>query len=467
MRRRSLRSPSAQRLLSAHRSGFTVVELMVAITAGLAVSLAAYTLSKSSVEVFQQEARMNAAQFSSMMGMNRLTTDIKRAGFQTTPQVSGDPNVCVAPGANEPVPELLTAVRIYDGEADATHGFSTNAYGAGSAVGASGDYPALPAAFSHSSNNRFPDRLRLAANFTASTSFRVSRIEAPGLIWLDVDQLAVQRLFEQESAGGIGICDIFGGLRMPDNDEDPLNDKRPFEPPTSAAPAMRILDNAGRSRFVILTDCDSALGTTNYSSVTMQVASLPGGPACTALDVLSPGYVNPVHFIDYAVVDAATPASLTAMGLPPSIVSLSSEDTALATVTGSASRAFLVRRELDADGAMIPGSAEVVSDFVADLNFSLRARLPNGSTVVVPFDDNTNVVSSVAPNRIRTVGVRLSTRARNPDRPVGQNPVPGSEQAISRFNAFGGTSTNVRDRFARVRTMFSEITLPNMQGESF
>ena len=452
---------------SASRPGFTVVELMVAITAGLAVSLAAYTLSKSSVEVFQQEARMNAAQFSSTTGLNRLTTDIKRAGFQTTPEVAGDPNVCMQPGGAEPEPELLSAVRIYDGVTNGTDAFATNTYGGTSAVGASGNYPVLPAALAHAANARLPDRIRLSANFTASTSFRVSRIETPGLIWLDIDQLAVQRLFAQERAGGIGICDIFGGLKVPDADDDPLNDQRAFA--LGAAPAMRVVANAGRSRFVILTNCTSApagvaMGAVNnYTSVTMQVASLPSGPGCAPLEGLSSGYVNPVHFVDYAVVGAA---NLGALGLPPSVAALGTEDAALATVTGSASRAMLVRRELDAVGAPIPGSAELISDFVVDLNFSVRTRETDGTTLVVPFDSAT-AVSAIPTNRIRTVGVRLSTRARNPDRPVGQNPVPGSDQALGRFNAFAGTTTNVRDQFARVRTMFSEITLPNMQGNSF
>lgn len=460
---RAWRRLAPSRAFGGRRLGFTVVELMVAVTAGLAVALAAYTLSKTSVDVFQQEARMNAAQFSSMMGMNRLTTDIKRAGFQTTPQVDGDPNVCVLPGSNEPERELLSALRIYDGETDATHGFSTNTYGSGSAVGASGDYPALPAAFGDSGNNRFPDRLRLAANFTASTSFRVSRIEAPGRVWLDIDQLPVQRLFQQEQTGGIGICDIFAGLRVPDADDDPTNDPRPIDLSPAAAPAVRILDNAGRTRFAILTTCNSTMGTDNYTTVTMEIATLPSGPACTALDIIGPGYINPVHFVDYAVVAAA---DLGAVGLPASVASLVNEEVGLDTVTGANTRAFLVRREIDAEGTPIPGTAEAISDYVVDLNFSLRSRTPAGVTVVAPFD-GTPAVGTIPTNQIRTVGVRLSTRARNPDRPIGQATVPGSDQALARFNVFAGTTSNVANRFARVRTMFSEITLPNMQGESF
>src|SRR6185436_20023862 len=72
------------------RRGFTAVELMVAVTAAMMVCAGAYTLAKTSLEVFQQEARMNAAQFSNVMGMNRLTTDIKRAGYMMTPDANGD-----------------------------------------------------------------------------------------------------------------------------------------------------------------------------------------------------------------------------------------------------------------------------------------------------------------------------------------------------------------------------------------
>jgi hypothetical protein len=426
------------------RRGFTAVEFMVAVTAGLAVSVAAYTLSKSSVEVFQQEARLNAAQFSSMMGMNRLSADIKRAGFQTTPEVAADPNVCVIPPDNNfPDPNLLVAARVIEGGP-----FNAN-------VAYTGSYAALPGAFGSATNKRSPDRLRLSANFGASSSFRISRMEND-FVWLDIDQLSVQRIYQAAQSGGFGICSAFEGLPVPDNTG--------AQAAPGGQPAVRLVDNAGRSRFALITSCASTDGgaTNNYASVMLRLQDTPEGPGCTAMDVTSPGYVNPVQFVDYALFGAQDVAANAAtIGLPAPIGTMAGEDAALEPITGANSRAFLVRRELDGRGNLVPASAEVVADFVVDLNFSARRRVGAG-VQPVPFDG----LAGIPPNEIRSLGIRLSTRARNPDRAVGQAVVPDSDQTLTRFDVFAGAS-NTRERWARVRTMFSEVSLPNLQGDAF
>ncbi len=425
------------------RRGFTAVEFMVAVTAGLAVSAAAYTLSKSSVDVFQQEARLNAAQFSSMMGMNRLSADIKRAGFQTTPEVGEDPNVCVVPaGGNFPDPDLLVAARVTEGGP-----YNANvAYTSG--------YLALPAAFASANNRRSPDRLRLSANFGASSSFRISRMEND-FVWLDIDQLSVQRIYQAaQSSGGFGICSAFEGMPVPDSAGAPVA--------PGGRPAIRLVDNAGRSRFALIADCTAVNGTNNYASVMLELAQTPAGPGCTTMDVTSPGYVNPVQFVDYALFGAVdVAANFAAIGLPQPIGAMAAEDVALEPITGASSRTFLVRREFDGVGNVVPASAEVVADFVVDLNFSARRRV-GAAVQAVAFD----ALAGIPPNEIRSLGVRLSTRARNPDRSVGQVVPPNSDQTITRFDVFAGAS-NTRDRWARVRTMFSEVSLPNLQGDAF
>lgn len=425
------------------RRGFTAVEFMVAVTAGLAVSVAAYTLSKSSVDVFQQEARLNAAQFSSMMGMNRISADIKRAGFQTTPEVAEDPNVCTVPaGTNFPDPALLVAAQVIEG----------GPFNASVAYGAGG-YAALPAPFASTNNKRSPDRLRLSANFGASSSFRISRMEN-GFIWLDIDQLSVQRIYQAAQTGGFGICTAFQGLPVPDNSGAPVA--------PGGRPAIRLVDNAGRSRFALIRSCAAVNGSDNYASVMLEVTQTPTGPGCTGMDVTSPGYVNPVQFVDYALFGAVdVAANFAAIGLPAPIGTMAGEDTALETITGASSRTFLVRRELDGRGNIVPASAEVVADFVVDLNFSARRRV-GAAVQPVAFD----ALAGIPPNEIRSLGVRLSTRARNPDRAVGQVTAPDSDQTITRFDVFAGTS-DTRDRWARVRTMFSEVSLPNLQGDAF
>ena len=90
--------------------GFTLVELLVAITAGLFVAVAAFALAKQGSRFFQQEARVANAQFAATLGFDRLRADIARAGFLTTANVQRDPFHCgttagwPSPGMPSPTP---------------------------------------------------------------------------------------------------------------------------------------------------------------------------------------------------------------------------------------------------------------------------------------------------------------------------------------------------------------------------
>src|SRR4051812_33413875 len=77
--------PSSMRRLS--QRAFTMVGLLVAITAGLFVAVGAYSLAKQGSRFFQQEARIANAQFSATLGFDRLRADIARAGFLSTPNI--------------------------------------------------------------------------------------------------------------------------------------------------------------------------------------------------------------------------------------------------------------------------------------------------------------------------------------------------------------------------------------------
>src|SRR5439155_25756652 len=82
---------------SAGRSGergFTLIELTVAMSAGLIVAMGAFLLARNASAFFQNEARIAGAQFAAMVGMNRLTSDIRRAAMGSTPNVSADPTIC-------------------------------------------------------------------------------------------------------------------------------------------------------------------------------------------------------------------------------------------------------------------------------------------------------------------------------------------------------------------------------------
>jgi len=427
-RRRSARSLDCSSGRSAElRRGFTMVELMVAITAAMVVCAGAYTLARTSLDVFQQEARMNAAQFSNVMGMNRLTTDIKRAGYMMTPDAVGDPNVCAKP-TSLPLTELLFAVNVQEGD-------PTSAAYSGATIPA----PNLPPAVVDAANNRNPDRLRVAGNYAIAERFKLGNVDADPtsqLINIEVDQLAVQRIFRDSLSGGPGFCSYF-----PNNG------------------LARLVDNAGLTRYIEIVGCAPTTNGdgSNYATLQLTAASMPTGPGCGEL---SGGYINPINIIDYAAMNL-TQAEALAEGMGTQLAALMTQDAAIAGVVGDASRMELVRRQLKADGSI--RTAEIVADYVVDLNFQGRvANTPLTPHVLttVPF---TGQIGTQPQNRIRQLGVRLSTRARNPDRMVAPNPGPDKDTPLTLFRVFPTAATQ-RLAWARVRTFYSDVNITNLNG---
>lgn len=415
-----------------HRRGFTAAELMVAVTTAMIVCAGAYTLAKSSMDVFQHEARMNAAQYASVMGMNRLVTDVKRAGFMMSPDVNGDLQVCAAPPA--PLDKLLVAAHVYEGS-------DSNTYGTNESITDLPPYPALPV--SVTGNNRYPDRLRLAGNYTIAEKFKLGNVDtSTDKLSVEVDQLAVQRIFRDARSGVTGAPEFCG-----------------YFPANSVA---RLVDSAGKVRFIIIDDCvpSNNSANTNYGTITITADDIPTSAGCGEP---TGGYISPVSIVDYAPMHLEALTDGTAQGIGSALSQLMADEHGLAAgVAGTESRMVLVRRFLAANGSVLPASAEITADYVVDLNFSGRratsALQPHVLTPVA-FGGFT----AVAPNQVRALGIRFSTRARAPDRGVGHETLPTENQPIQRFSVFGPSSTVLR-RFARVRTLFTEVAISNLAG---
>ena len=83
----SLRHPARQ-------GGYTLVELMVALVAGLSVAMAVVGVSKEATNTFHEEARVSArARMGLRVAMERLRMDLQRAAFMSTGNILGDPLV--------------------------------------------------------------------------------------------------------------------------------------------------------------------------------------------------------------------------------------------------------------------------------------------------------------------------------------------------------------------------------------
>ena len=85
---------TSKRIRRGAARGFTLIELVVALSAGLLVSMAALLLSRNATKFFQNEARISATQLAATLGMNRLTQDLQRASFLASRNNTTDRSLC-------------------------------------------------------------------------------------------------------------------------------------------------------------------------------------------------------------------------------------------------------------------------------------------------------------------------------------------------------------------------------------
>ncbi len=80
----------------AHRTreaGFSLVELMIALVAGLSVAMAVVGVSKEATNTFHEEVRVSGAEMGLRVAMERIRMDLQRAAFMSTGNILGDPLV--------------------------------------------------------------------------------------------------------------------------------------------------------------------------------------------------------------------------------------------------------------------------------------------------------------------------------------------------------------------------------------
>ena len=108
------------------RAGFTLLELMVAMTAGALVISSTYMITRSTTKYFREQQRISQTQGSLRNAMEKLRRDIARAGFcatpnsafagYTPPQVMGLPGPFTAISMiNANFPQVMAPVQTIDG----------------------------------------------------------------------------------------------------------------------------------------------------------------------------------------------------------------------------------------------------------------------------------------------------------------------------------------------------------------
>lgn len=420
-------SPSLARWaerLHRRRRGFTLVELMVAVTGGLFVSLAVFAISRQSGRFYTRESRVSDATMGVMLGFERLKADLGRAGFLSSPNVLVDPHLCGNPTTYPAMLQRLAALRIRPGQSPA-------------------------AASTHIQNNGLsPDELTLMGSYTGAEVFPIWNVDNVGatyVVYLQQNTGPLGRMGYASSPDQLGMLQaIFG---------------------SQPGRALRIQDQSGEVQYATI----QSVATANGPQVILsQVPTLTfrdtAGSICGLKGNVTGAVVNVVNFIKYDLRNIKTQSNLGANAAYDPIYTSGGHPYDANT------RFDLVRVELDSSGAPIQGTEELVTEYAVDfkLGITVADTVPSNkdqTLLEIPPTGNVkdwagDLVGDVAnpsngPHRVRAVRVRLSVRSQEPDREASPPAGPGQLFRVSL-----GTNAN-SPPFARVRSVQADVALNN------
>lgn len=392
-----------KRTRRSRRAGFTLVELMVALTTGLVAIATIYTFSTGATRFFQQQGAVSQTQQAVRVAFERIRRDIARAGF------GGVPYGNLVPG---PVPTLrVQAVEICDGNGRGT----------------------IP---NEAANLTHADRLILTGNFETGDTYLAAAILSGGTsITFQQTWPAFQRSF---------------GDRVTN-----LCDQTRFDQVFQAGRVVHVKSREGAHFFAPIA------GTAANCTVELG-AGLPVGTAQLA-GVGEGAMVAPLSRIEYTVLDQA---GLVAAGLS-NLVSANPAAAQLGEVPAVLVRREVTFTNDAACGATNPrpNTTEVMLEYVAhfDVDAIVDTAIPPNLPTLVFQDDaqvqatSVGVTQVTGPQQFRSLIVSLAGRTPTIDKNVPWVPRAAVTEPLARFQV------NAGDLYAaRVRGIRSEITLPNL-----
>lgn len=442
-------SPAPSRATRRRPRGFTLVELIIAMAAGLVVSMAAILLAKGATRFFQNEARISATHMAAMLGLSRLTADLQRASFHSSPNVIKDRLNAGLCGDPTPWP---AGMRRLAGVAIARQG---------SVIDHGGELDQSIA------NGLRPDAIVIGGSLHTVEEFRFNSVEGCGLggcvVNLQGDSSAMKRTRARNAIGGEDIEDIFRQGRL-----------------------LRLrIDGQTKYMYGVIKALQTVGAPPNetYSVLLEEIPTLPASDGDCGVSVLGPngsgGFANPVARVRYDIRSLRSHLTYGPLVEPIN-----------PSVTGDDGRTELVRVELDAENNEMADTLELIAEYAVDLKFGLSAATEGGLPgirnpqiarypITAPIDssDVYNIAGDITdlgsrPERIRSMQVRLSTRTRAPDRAADLDRRADGRKL--RFLLPGIVSTvntdtdpippGAPDIFARMRTFYADVALPNQAG---
>jgi hypothetical protein len=382
---------------------------MVAMTGAMFLSASVFMIAKTTTALYQEEARAANANMASVIGFERLRSDLSRAGFMSSPNVQTDTRIC----AQNPEPTWPTFMQQMQSVR-----FSATA--------------GLPALFA--ANALTPQQVILAGNFTTIEAFPIRTIISTGTtyeVYLQVASGAMARLGYSTTGA---------------NKSQILNATFP------AGRAVRIVDRSGRHHYGIISTTqiapEPAVILTAPSPKLQFRDSSPLGCGITGNE--TGATINTVNFIQYRLGDLRS--------LPRFAPLYASAAQGLYDTD----RTELIREELSPAGAVIDGTQELVSEYAVDLRFRITVQT-NNTTPLNQVDDanlytwagtQSQRVAGRGPQFIRSIHSWLSVRSRAADRKATIAVTSGPLYRI-------GLGTAGAAPYARVRTVQSRVALNN------
>jgi prepilin-type N-terminal cleavage/methylation domain-containing protein len=433
--------------------GFTLIELTVAMLAGLIVALGIMQLSRESTRTFHEEMRVSVAEANLRTAVDRLRSDLSRAAYMSTSNIATDPMIARAPGAG--VTPGFTGL----GQLASIQLSTSTASG-------------LPLSLK---NNIVPVALQIGGDMTSTDQFSGSLKPASGgcqQINLNAQTPAMYRVLNS-SAPAAELANLF----------------QPVPTGVAAQFMVRVFDKSGHSQFLVT--CPGVATGILGAAPNLQPYVLvdPGTPVLTAQQTVGVSsltgfaagdiWVNPVQIVRWEIVAATTE--------PVQYTSSPMGGTPFAPTTIDPNKYDLVRSYVDAKtGKVIPQTTEVIAEYAAD--FDIAFSVDNGPNALQPnlvtyaFGDAQNPTWAVSvplqaipavagPARIRSVRARVVTRTAQADRTLNVA-VPGvAGPYIYRYclltTGCDPVNTNGVLQFARARTLTIEVALNNQARSYF
>ena len=392
-------------------AGFTLIELMVAMTAGLVAIMSIYTVASASSRHFHEQQRVAQTQSAVRLAMEQLRRDLQRAGFLGTPNSRREVR-CATP------PLEIAAVEYLAGA----------------------DTAVLPEA---ATNGAKADRIRLVGNYATGDSYLATGVDGSGgRIFLQRQWQAFRRDF--------GVVAGTGSAEYP---FDPQRFSDVFRP----GRFLHIFTQQNQHFFVRITGVDPGQAAISFTP------TLPIGSACVG-GLADGALVAPLVRLEYTVMDLASDPVLGSQLQPVG------GTVPTATDTLGRSSVQLVRREVAFDGAATPlqGTERIVLDYAAFVDYrfvvdreTTTGRPPNLQVLAGPLAQN---YVQNNPEDVRSIIVTLAARTADQDPRFPWVPAGAGNPALgippTRYRVHGGVA-GFRGA-ARVRSLRSEVVLPNL-----